>query len=466
MTASTTTATAVSPAFHIHPDFGWLNDPNGPVFFDGRWHLFFQHNPDAPVHANVHWAHVSSTDLITWHREPIALFPRPGKPDADGCWSGCVVVEDGVAYAVYSGHPSDSDPGNICLARSDGDLTVWQQPAEPVMTAPDEVAEMRDPFVFSFGGHRWAVVGAGLRDGRCGVLLYECDDIRHWRPAGYLLTSDEPVAADLPAAQVWECPQLAVVDERWVLILSLSRNGAPSDVYYLVGDLVDAGAGARVSACAEAPAFRAEALGLVDAGRDFYAPIVLVDGPRVLMWAWSWEARADWAVAESGWSGMLTLTRELHLEGDRLRHVPAREVAGLRRRDPVAHWLSAGAELAVSPTSQVRCTVGQDFTGTLSLIGPGEEELLAVDVSTGALNWRGALTRFSEVADAARPGGEVVAEFLLDRSIAEATCTGLTSATVRSGSPEGGQWRVRCEAGARGAAAVEVRELGLPEPSC
>ena len=99
------TADPVFPGLHIRPARGWLNDPNGVCRIDGRYHVFFQFNPAAPVHSDVHWGHVSSTDLFTWTEEPIALRPRPGTVDAAGCWSGCVVDDDGVPTALYTRRP-------------------------------------------------------------------------------------------------------------------------------------------------------------------------------------------------------------------------------------------------------------------------------------------------------------------------------------------------------------------------
>jgi beta-fructofuranosidase len=90
----------IFPALHIRPARGWVNDPNGVCLVDGRYHVFFQHNPHAPWHGNVHWGHVSSTDLLRWEQHPLALLPRPGMIDAAGCWSGCVTDDAGVPTAV------------------------------------------------------------------------------------------------------------------------------------------------------------------------------------------------------------------------------------------------------------------------------------------------------------------------------------------------------------------------------
>src|SRR4051812_48090980 len=89
------------PRLHVLPSRGWLNDPNGVCRIDGTYHVFYQHNPDGPVHDNIHWGHASSPDLLRWTEEPIALTPTPETATHNGCWSGCIVDDDGVPTAVY-----------------------------------------------------------------------------------------------------------------------------------------------------------------------------------------------------------------------------------------------------------------------------------------------------------------------------------------------------------------------------
>ncbi|HEY5783515.1 MAG TPA: glycoside hydrolase family 32 protein [Microlunatus sp.] len=314
------------PSLHIHPRHGWLNDPNGICRIDGRYHVFYQHNPAGPVHEDVHWAHVSSTDLLCWSDEPIALAPRPDGPDSGGCWSGCVVVDDGTPTAVYTGARSSSQDAGVVLAYSDRALRAWTPaPAWTVDTPDDDaISDVRDPFVFTYDGHRYAVQGAGHQTGRPQLLLYGCDDLAEWVPLGPLLTEDDPTAAAVAGANIWECPNLFQLGDRWVLILSLWRDHVLSGVRYLEGDLVHAGAGLR---------FVARSGGTLDTGPSFYAPQILVEPDRVLLWAWAGEGaeRTSEDVGRAGWSGALTLPREVRLEGDTVTLHPARELVGLRR---------------------------------------------------------------------------------------------------------------------------------------
>lgn len=317
------------PRLHIRPRYGWLNDPNGVCQVDGRYHVFFQYNPHEPVHANVHWGHVSSPDLLTWTEHPVALTPRPGTADAAGCWSGCVTDDDGVPTAVYTGVPDHAANAGVLLARSDRTLEVWQVRPEPVAGTPADagVSEVRDPFVFRHDGHRYAVQGAGSRDGSPKLLLWNCDDLEDWVPLDALLTPDDPVAAVVAPANIWECPSLAQVDGRWVLVVSLWRwvdeTHKLAGVRYLLGDLEHAGPGLR---------FVAESGGLLDAGAAFYAPQLLPLEQRTLLWGWSWEVgRSEAQVREAGWAGVLTFPRELYVRDGVLGCRPAAELEGLRR---------------------------------------------------------------------------------------------------------------------------------------
>lgn len=327
------------PSLHVRPPRGWVNDPNGPFRWNDRYHLFYQHNPLAPVHANIHWGHASSSDLVHWQPEPIALTPTPGHLDAGGCWSGCVVDDGGVPTAVYTAIGDGVLDASIALATSsDGQLRSWRKHPAPAARAPQgmDLIGYRDPFVFTADGHRYALVGAGLRGGGAAtVLLYRCDDLYEWTYLGPLTSTEDPVAARCAPADIWECPQLVRLRDRWVLIVSLWTNEILGRVAYLVGDLDTSG---------EAPRFIPTHGGLVDAGRDFYAPAILASPERTLLWGWSWEDRTDADVLAAGWAGLLTLPRVLALSPTgRLESTPAPELRALRGT-PVRHVIAARDE--------------------------------------------------------------------------------------------------------------------------
>ncbi len=193
----------------------------------------------------------------------------------------------------------------------------------------------RDPFVFGHHGCRYAVVGAGSRAGPA-VLLYACDDLTCWEYAGVLLDHSDELARHLAPGAGWECPQLFPIGDRWVLLLSLWTDGRPDRVVALVGGLVDqTGADGRPAELR----FQATHGGPVDLGSDFYAPAVLLEANRVLMWGWSWESAPPDVVLDAGWAGVLTLPREVELDlNGRLALRPARELRRLRGPQLAGGW--------------------------------------------------------------------------------------------------------------------------------
>src|ERR1700746_11506 len=84
------------PQYHLLPASNWMNDPNGPIYWRGQYHMFFQYNPNGAYWGDMHWAHAASPDMVHWRHLPIALSPTPGGPDQDGCFSGSAVVNIGV----------------------------------------------------------------------------------------------------------------------------------------------------------------------------------------------------------------------------------------------------------------------------------------------------------------------------------------------------------------------------------
>ena len=364
------------PRLHVRPRWGWLNDPNGLCRVDGTYHVFFQHNPYEPVHGHVHWGHASSTDLLTWTDEPLALVPLPGTPDAAGCWSGCVTVDAGTPTAVFTAVPDHAWNAGALLARSDETLRRWT-PGDAFVAGPpfpEGVDEVRDPFVVEVDGHRYVVQGAGSRHGRPSLLHWAADDLEHWVDLGPLLTDDDPVAAVVAEANIWECPnlfRLPAADpargERWVLLVSLWRwvdeVHELAGVRYLVGDLQPAGPGLR---------FVAASGGVLDHGAAFYAPQVLPDGGRTLLWGWAWEVgRSENQVRDAGWAGVLTFPRELYLEADdALAARPAAELVRLRSAP-----LDVRDGRLEGPAFEVRATAA----ARLRLVDGGRE-VFALDV--------------------------------------------------------------------------------------
>ncbi|MGH9396518.1 MAG: sucrose-6-phosphate hydrolase, partial [Terriglobia bacterium] len=83
------------PQYHLLPAANWMNDPNGPIFYRGQYHLFYQYNPHGAFSGTKHWGHAVGPDMLHWQHLPVALAPTPGGPDWDGCWTGSAVLDQG-----------------------------------------------------------------------------------------------------------------------------------------------------------------------------------------------------------------------------------------------------------------------------------------------------------------------------------------------------------------------------------
>src|SRR5215469_10886932 len=139
------------PSYHLLPQHNWMNDPNGPIWWKGQYHLFYQLNPHAAVWGDMHWGHAVSPDMVHWRHEPVALAPTPGGADSEGCFSGSAVVHNGVPTIIYTGvqnAPADQvtirdgsdklrETQMIATAEDDG-LLRWKKVETPVIATPPE----------------------------------------------------------------------------------------------------------------------------------------------------------------------------------------------------------------------------------------------------------------------------------------------------------------------------------------
>lgn len=329
------------PQFHLLPAANWMNDPNGPIYFRGRYHMFYQYNPNGAFWGDMHWDHAVSTDMVHWKHLPVALAPTPGGPDADGCFSGTSVVQDGQAVFLYTGVRSVAEAQATikdgahslletqCLATSnDPELKTWTKLPAPVIAAPPPgiaVTGFRDPSPWLQGGWWYMTIGSGIEGKGGAVLLYKSRDLRHWEFM-HILAQREGSIAIVPehqdAREVWECPEFFALGDKHVLIYSTSGKS-----YWMAGTLDF-----------HAMTFHAETAGTLDHG-SFYAPKTQLDrvGNRIL-WGWIPETRPEAEFKSAGWAGMMSLPRVLTMgEDGRLRIGVAAEVHQLRKQQQILH---------------------------------------------------------------------------------------------------------------------------------
>jgi beta-fructofuranosidase len=434
------------PRFHVSPPAGWLNDPNGAIQWNGRYHLFYQRNPLAAAWAPaVHWGHAASDDLVAWSHLPDAFGPSPDGPDAGGCWTGCVVDDGGVPTAVYSGLARTSDFGaeSVCLARGDDELLRWRKDGRnPVLAGPPaglDLVAFRDPFVWRDDGGWSMVLGAGLRDAGAAVLLYRSPDLAHWTYEGVVLSRAAELETPLWTGRAWECPQLFPLGDRHVLVVSVWDDRPPHtlDVVAFVGEYRDG-------------RFDPEHVERLDHGADFYAPATMLDAQgRRLAWGWSWEARDGPAAAAQGWAGVLSLPRVLGLTDGTLGIAPAPELEALRgARETVgeqrlgadgpalvprtrADRLELAARIALEDATSVRVTVraSPDGAEETAIEWDAAARRLSVDRSRSSLDPAARVGRHGGVLDVG--GEELELRVFVDRSIVEVFANGRFALTER-----------------------------------
>lgn len=324
------------PRFHLAPPHGLMNDPNGLVYHDGLYHVFYQWNPDACSHGAKHWGHFISADLVHWRALPAALAPDT-EYESHGCYSGSAVVEDGGIALLYTGNARSDDGGRSstqCLAHSSDGVSFAK--LGPVIPLPPDghTAHFRDPKVWREGDSWFMVVGAQTADEKGTVLLYRGASLTDWAFVGELLP-------ERGFGYMCECPDLASVGGQEVLIFcpqGLAPEGERFHNIYQSGYLV----GRLERASGEFVSGGRPAFDELDRGFDFYAPQTFTDERgRTLMFGWmGLPEEEDTPTVANGWTHCLTLPRELCFENGRLFQRPPVELEMLRGKANVIDRLA------------------------------------------------------------------------------------------------------------------------------
>lgn len=301
------------PQHHFSAEIGWINDPNGFVFYKGEYHLFYQYHPYSAKWGPMHWGHAKSKDLFNWEHLPVALVPDQPY-DKDGCFSGTALVDGDKLILMYTGvSEKDGKSRQIqCIAESTDGVTFNKSSHNPVIDERhvSNTTDFRDPKLFKRNGKYYSLV-ASTKDGIGNVLLFESNDLVSWEFKSVFLT------AEPHQGKIWECPDLFELGGKDVLIVSpiaFTQDGhrytnVNSSVYF-VGK-VDW----------DTFEFVPESYDEIDSGLDFYAPQTLLDDKnrRILIaWQQMWGRNILPDDLGHGWAGSMTLPRELRLVNGKL----------------------------------------------------------------------------------------------------------------------------------------------------
>jgi len=328
-------ADPLRPQFHLLAPQNWMNDPNGPIYWKGRYHMFFQYNPNAAVWGDMHWAHAVSPDMIHWRHLPVALAPTPGWDDADGCFTGSAVNNGGIATVVYTGVKTvAAEQATLCdgvhnfrevqclATSSDPELRTWTKWKHPILQPPNDplLTGFRDPFLWRDGVNWYLGVGSGQRKQGGRILLYRSRKLREWEYLHPLATGNwtgHDSVNPVDSGEMWECPDFFPLGGKHVLLYSTAGQ-----VLWETGEFDPKGL-----------VFHSQKQGALDHGA-YYAQKTQPDakGNRIL-WGWVPETRPESEFSAAGWAGCMALPRVLSLRADgvlEMRFAP--EVQSLRAK--------------------------------------------------------------------------------------------------------------------------------------
>ena len=405
------------PQIHFTPAKNWMNDPNGMVYVDGTYHLFYQYNPQGNGWGNMSWGHATSTDLIHWKEQAVALT----RDELGDIFSGSAVIDKdntagfgaGAMVALYT---SASGAQQQSLAYStDGGVNFTRYSGNPVIKNNDD--NLRDPKVFWHADSKQWVM-ALAKGWAKGVELYGSSDLKNWH---HLST----FVINLPGRPnfQWECPDLIQFGNKWVLIVSVNPGGPilGSGMMYFVGDF-------------DGKEFKADALDYplwLDYGMDNYAGVTWSNtGDRRIMIGWmnNWNYAGD--VPCSPWRSAMTLPRELkltELSGKPLLCSPV-----VSEIDRIAgSWQNVGTTIDAKDAYQLRLTLNLDKNSTVTLSN-SQDERYVIDINasartltahrtaaSGKTSFNGSFSIPSMQAPLNVEGDKVTIDFFVDRSSVE-----------------------------------------------
>ncbi len=300
---------------HYKTKKGWINDPNGLVYFNGYYHIFYQHSPyyEKPWQESMHWGHARTKDFLEFEELPVALYPDK-EYDKSGCWSGTAIVREGKLYLFYASVCDGVQ--SVSMAYSSDGVHFEKYEGNPIISGypEDGCPDFRDPAVCFADGKYYLVMASGNNERKtANLLLYESNDLFHWNYLGILCEWENSKFA--------ECPSFMKSGEKFLLTASVCKEDSHRfSVMY--GTFTD-------------KKFKPEYTGEVDKGPDQYAGQVFLDhkGRTILItWLPGWK----YAGFRNRDIGCMSVPRELKLIDGKIYGYPVEEVRHLLKNEDEA----------------------------------------------------------------------------------------------------------------------------------
>lgn len=312
------------PAWHISPPTGLLNDPNGFIFHNGEYHLFYQWYPYACEHKDKHWVHLTSLDLINWSQKPLALAPSDWF-DSHGAFSGHAVSQSDELYLFYTGNVRIGEERERhttqCLAVSKDGINFEKYGPVIGELPPGVTPHCRDPKVFKHNG-KWIMLLGVQTDALKGrIAIYKSDDLYQWE--FFKLCGEE--FGDF--GYMWECPDFFELNGQHFTVIGPQGIDALGEHHTIPHH--NGIAKAKID---DDGSIQLKEFEHLDCGFDFYAPQTLLseDGRRLIVGWMGLPDETNHPSSDNGWIHQLTCIRELTFVDGKLKQNPATELVKLR----------------------------------------------------------------------------------------------------------------------------------------
>ncbi|GAB5364768.1 hypothetical protein AAMO2058_000998500 [Amorphochlora amoebiformis] len=367
------------PAFHPRPMHNWVNDPNGPMYFNGSYHLFMQYNPDGYNWGDMHWSHLISKDLLHWTDLPIALAPDKDY-DCGGIFSGSATIIDGTPVLTYSVQCGKVMIHAVPAPDSDSDLTRWVKPIfNPIMNRPSDTKDFRDPTEGWQGKDGvWRML-TGCNKGSC---MWKSKDFIDWTYTGIFF----------PTTGFAECPDFFVIPgtDKWVY-----KGSDGGRDWYVIGDYIES-EGIKTDKYNVTSAPFQQNNQLYDVG-NFYASKTFYDTPnnRRVLFGWT-----NYHCDGTDWSGIQTIPRVLSLDPitkNTLITYPIPELVNLR--NPSTPPQTGSVDIGASFEYSIVTGAQVDVIVRFSKILPGKEYHFGLDIFKDPSTGNGLRVKFDIAAD-------------------------------------------------------------------
>ena len=367
--------------FHIQPESGLLNDPNGFSYFDGKWHLFYQAFPFGTIHGLKSWYHMQSDDLIQWESLGEAIRPET-KYESHGAYSGSAYPLADELRLFYTGNVRDEHferhAYQLGATYKNGRITKNQQPLIGDLPA-GYTAHFRDPQVFKHQGVYYMLLGAQTTDLQGEILIYRSEDLAHWHLVGPMAFKEQSLG------YMMECPHIVGLEKEPILIFcpqgldkQIIDYDTPHPNTYLLGGHVDL----------EKGQFEATSnLQNLDDGFDSYATqaMDMPDG-RTLAVSWLGTPEYEYPVIRDAWTNCLSLVKELTVKNQQLYQYPVQEINQYKTLVTRGESTSLSEQIVYQPTTnhyELEVVFEANQQATLFLLADEQNSRsLKIDVDT------------------------------------------------------------------------------------